>query len=68
MGIGLILLLTFAISGLRRVVNTIWLIIIAVVLGVIALVWFGFALMREQSKPAAVAETPTPAFEMDDYN
>ena len=67
MGIGLILLLTFAISGLRRVVNTIWLIIIAVTLGIIALAWFGFTL-RDQAKPAAVAETPTPAFEMDDYN
>jgi hypothetical protein len=59
MGIGLILLLTFAISRLRRVVNTIWLIIIAAVLGIIALAWFGFTL-RNESKPGVVAATPTP--------
>jgi hypothetical protein len=67
-GIGLILLLTFAISRLRRAVNVIWLIIVAVVLCIIALVWFGFT-MRDQSKPGIIGETPTPAeYEMDDYN
>jgi hypothetical protein len=39
MAIGFILLLGIAISGLRRVVNGIWLIIIAVVLA--SLVWCG---------------------------
>jgi hypothetical protein len=68
MGIGLILLLTFAFSGLRRVVNTTWLIIIAVALGLIASVWFGFTL-RDQSKPGVVAATPTPAeYGLDDDN
>jgi low temperature requirement protein LtrA len=60
MAIGLILLLGIAISGLRRVVNGIWLIIIAVVLGVVGLVWFGSTLL-DQPKPAAVAGIPTPA-------
>jgi hypothetical protein len=58
MAIGLILLLGIAISGLRRVVNGIWLIIIAVVLGVVGLVWFGWTLLN-QPKPAAVAGIPT---------
>jgi chromate transport protein ChrA len=60
MAIGLILLLGIAISGLRKVVNDIWLIIIAVVLGVIGLVWVGSALLN-QPNPAAIVGTPTPA-------
>jgi hypothetical protein len=66
MAIGLILLLGIAISGLRRVVNAIWLIIIAVVLGIIGSVWFGFTLLH-QPKPAAVAGTPTPAPSLLEY-